>query len=418
MSKDEKNKLQWEEPKTLWNVMFLVVFFASAALNLSQQMSNSLLSLYAKSLGTPAEQIGSLTSVWAITALLFRFVSGPAMNAFNRKRLLQGAMLLYVIAYFGFAFCEPISAATGISYVNVLRIFRVIQGVGQAFGNACLLTIVSDYIPKASFTSSMGIFACAQVIAQAIGPTAGVVLRDTVGYSMTFTISASLMAVTMILAAFLLKAAPREPTPFRLVPETMVAKEALVPAGITFLTAFGYTSINAFLLIYAEEHGIKGGSWFFTVYALTMFATRPIIGKLSDKFGFIKTGIPTVVLSAVSLVVVGLSTNLPMLLLAAFLNACGYGAAQPLLQSLCIQSVTPERRGSASGTYYIGLDSATVLGPYACGFIANKLGYTPVIWFAMAVPAALGVVWAFFFRGRINAIEADFKKRNAEAKEA
>lgn len=78
----------WEPPKTIWNVMFLSIFFANMALNMGQQMSNSLLSLYAKSLGSPADQIGQLMSMFAITALIFRFISGPAMNAFNRKNWL------------------------------------------------------------------------------------------------------------------------------------------------------------------------------------------------------------------------------------------------------------------------------------------------------------------------------------------
>ena len=109
---EEKNTVQtsaWEPPKTIWNSMFLSIFFANMALNMGQQMSNSLLSLYAKSLGAPADQIGQLMSMFAITALIFRFVSGPAMNAFNRRKLVGMAMSFMATAYLGFSFAPKIA---------------------------------------------------------------------------------------------------------------------------------------------------------------------------------------------------------------------------------------------------------------------------------------------------------------------
>ena len=53
-----KLETNWQPPKTIWNPMFLSIFFANMALNMGQQMSNSLLSLYANSLGAPADEIG------------------------------------------------------------------------------------------------------------------------------------------------------------------------------------------------------------------------------------------------------------------------------------------------------------------------------------------------------------------------
>ena len=132
----------WTPPSNLWNAMFLSIFFTNVALNLGQQMSNSLLSLYAKSTGAPADQIGQLMSMFAVTALIFRFISGPAMNAFDRKKLVMLAMGCMATAYLGFSFSPMIAEAVGLETVTVLKCFRLIQGVGNAFGNACCLTIV------------------------------------------------------------------------------------------------------------------------------------------------------------------------------------------------------------------------------------------------------------------------------------
>lgn len=410
----EKSKERMEEfktPEKLWNPMFLSVFFASAVLNLSQQMSNSMLSLYAKANGSPASQIGTLMSMFAVTALVFRFISGPAQNAFRRRYVTCFGLGCMTVAYLGFSFATEIGKVLGIPMVYVLMLFRLIQGIGNAFGNACMMTMASDVIPKKQFSTGMGYFMCAQVVAQAIGPTIGIWLRGQLGYEKSYLVVAVVMAVGILLCARV-KEAPRKLVPFNLKLDNMIAKEALIPAGVTFLVAMGFTSINSFMLVYAEERGIPSeqASYFFTVYAVTMLATRPMIGKLTDKYGFNKVGIPCIIMTALSLVLIGISSTLPILLLAAFINAFGYGAVQPALSSLCIKAVQPEKKGSASSTNYIGLDSATIVGPTVCGWIAQALGYTPLMWIGMTIPEILGAVFVLLTRKKIKDIEDNYEK--------
>ena len=321
MEHSKLNDVQnWEPPKTIWNPMFLSIFFANMALNMGQQMSNSLLSLYANALGTPADQIGQLMSMFAVTALIFRFISGPAMNAYNRRKLVGMAMSFMATAYLGFSFAPKIAPIIGVKAITILKAFRLLQGVGNAFGSACCLTIVSDTLPKDQFTTGMGYYSVAQVVAQAIGPTIGVFLRDLFGYNTSYIIIFCVMCVA-IFTSTRVKLAPRKTIPFSLKISNMIAKEAIIPASITFMVAMGFTSINAFMLVYAEERGIQGGSLFFTVYALTLLATRPMIGKLTDKQGFVKIAIPSVFMTACSLVLIGISTNTFMLLIAAFVTS-------------------------------------------------------------------------------------------------
>lgn len=409
-NKNKNRAAEWSPPTKLWNPMFLSVFLANLCFHMAQQSSNSLLSLYAKSTGAPADQIGQLMSMFAITALIFRFISGPAMNAFPRKRLLTMSTLIMTTAYLGFSFSPQIAEALGLDTITVMKAFRTFQGIGNAFGSACFLTVVTDTLPKNQFTTGMGYYACAQVIAQSIGPTIGVFLRDLVGYNRVYIIFACIM-LGACFAVQLVKPAPQKLVPFQLKLSNAVAKEALVPAFVTFLVGIGFTSINSFMLVYTEERGISGGSLFFTVYALTLLLTRPTVGRLTDKYGFIKVASPALLMTALSLVLIGVSVNLPMLLAAAFINAFGYGAVQPMLQSLCMKAVPSERRGSASSTNYIFYDCATIVGPSVCGLVANEMGYVPTMWIVMAVPVVCAVVFTLCFRGKINQIEADFAAR-------
>lgn len=397
----------WTEPDTIWNRMFINIFLVNIALNMGQQMSNSLLSLYAKSMGAPANEIGQLMSMFAVTALIFRFISGPAMNSYDRKKLVMMAMCFMATAYIGFSFASDIASILGMQAITVLKIFRLIQGVGNAFGNACCLTIVADTLPKDKFTTGMSYYACALVVSQAIGPTVGVTLRDLCGYHRTYLIFFGIM-LAAILAASRIRTAPYERLPFSLKLSNMIAKEALVPAGVTFLVAMGFTAISSFLLVYEEEKGIQGASLFFTVYAVTMLITRPVVGKLTDRYGFVKIAIPSIFMTACSLAMIAFAPNLPVLLAAAFVNAFGYGAVQPMLQSLCMKAVKSERRGTASGTNYISTDLATIIGPSVCGKVASVCGYSPTMWLVMIIPILAGIVFVFVCRKAICAIENNF----------
>lgn len=411
MKESQITTKEWQAPATIWNPMFISIFIANALLNLCQQMSNVQLSVYAYTLGAPADEVGSVFSMFAITALVFRFFSGPAMNSFNRKKLVAISIAIMATAYAGFGLSPAIGAKLGLESITVLKFFRALQGLGNAFANSTYMTMVADALPKDKFTSGMGFYACAQVVAQSLGPVVGEFLGKTLGYTTSYLLVSACTFLT-ILMAIPIRLAPREMVPFRLNFKNIIAWEALVPAGALVFLHVAFTSISSFLMVYAEARGIEGASVYFTVYALVMLASRPIVGRLTDKYGFVKVGIPAACVTAVSLILIGYASSLPMLLAVGALNAFGYGACQPALQSLCMKSVPPERRGSASSTSYMCQDIATIIGPKICGKVGAAIGYVPTMWQVMCIPILLGVLFLFIFRRRIDQIESDFKARS------
>jgi MFS family permease len=197
----------------------------------------------------------------------------------------------------------------------------------------------------------------------------------------------------------------------------IIAKEALIPASVIFFLAMGFTCINSFLIVYASKQGVNSNiGLFFTVYALTLLFTRPTVGKLTDKFGLVATGIPAILFTALSFYIISISNSLPLFLLAAFVNAFGFGACQPALQSLSMKSVTKERRGAGSSTNYIGMDLGTLVGPIIAGIFAENLGYI-VMWRIMVVPLFFGLLILYIFRSRIAMIEKNFHEKEQIAKE-
>lgn len=383
---------------TIWNANFISIFIANACMNMSQQMMNSLVAKYANSLGATAAMVGTVTSMFAVTALAFKIVSGPAIDAFRRQKILMGAMSVMALAYFGYSVSHSVA---------LLIVFRLLQGTGQAFTATCCLALAADTLPADKFGSGIGIFSMAQAAAQAIGPTVALTVMGMIGYNATFAIGGCIMLVAAFMASRV-HTPERSYKPFKIALSNIFAREAIMPATIMFFLSMTFCVINSFLIIYGGEQGVEQIGYYFTVYAGTLLVTRPMIGKLTDRFGLVKILVPAMFCFAGSFMIISVSRSLAMFLLAAFVAAFGYGACQPAIQTLCMKCVPMERRGAGSSTNYIGNDLGQLAGPIVAGSLADAFGYN-AMWRLMTVPVLIALVVVLCFRGRIAAVEARFK---------
>ena len=383
---------------TIWTKSFISIFFTSLALNLGINMNNSILALYVDSLGAQAGVIGLLMSSFAISAILFRLVSAPIMDAFNRKHIVALATIVLSVAFFGFGLSKGIPALFG---------FRLLQGCGMAFGNACCLAIVADMLPKDKYSRGIGYYSLAQVMCQAVGPSVGLFLVDKLDYRGTFITVACVMLIATLLATQI-KTNFTRTKKLKLSLNRIIAKEAWLPSTLMFLVSAGASPIMTFLILFARNQGVTSNiGLYFTVYAITMLATRPLVGRLTDKLGFVKVAIPALLCSFAAFFVISSSASLLSFLFAAFISAFGVGACTPALQSLTMKAVTAERRGVASATNHIGLDLGVLVSPAIAGGIVESFGYAPM-WYAMSVFFLIAMLVMFLFRSKIVGIERNF----------
>lgn len=389
------------EPGKIWNKMFISIFFANLALNLGQFMSNSLLSVYSSSLGATASVVGMLMSTFAISSISFRFIASPIMDTYNKKHVVIFAMLVLATSFLGFSISKSVTS---------LMCFRLLQGAGMAFGNACCLAMAAETLPKDKYGTGIGYYSLAQVISQSIGPSIGLWLADVVGYNMTFAINAMILLFAAFLASRI-KIDFKRTTKFKLSINSVIAKEALLPACILFCLSFGVSAINSFLILTATFRNVTGNiGLYFTVSAMTLLVTRPAVGKLTDKYGLVKICVPALLFNVIAFFIISKSDNLLMFLLASFISAFGYGACQPAIQTLSMKSTSREHRGAASSTNYIGNDLGNLVGPTVAGMIAQSFGYV-TMWQVMTIPFVVASLAMLVFRVRIVTIERNFESR-------
>ncbi len=389
----EEDKL----PDKIWNASFISVFIASMLMFMGQQMMNTIVAKYANHLGAAPVTVGFVTSSFAYTALLFKIFAAPAIDTFNKRHILIGAMLVMAVSYVGYGLSGSIP---------VLLTSRLLQGAGQAFSATCGLALATDTLPPDRLGTGISYFSLAQVICQSIGPSIGLALSRTIGYNYTFMIGAMIM-ICAVLAANKIKNKFTRTKRYKITFNNLIAKEAILPAVLMFLLCMAYYNITTFLVIYAEER--NAGTYigyFFTVYAVTLLFARPFMGKFGDRHGLVKILVPAMFCFAAAFMLISYATNIWLFLLAAFVSAFGYGACQPSVQTLCMKCVPKDKRGAGSSTNYIGQDLGNLVGPIVAGTLASRLGYD-VMWRVMIIPVAMALVIVIIYRERITHAGAD-----------
>lgn len=371
----------------IWNRTFITVFVANALVSIGLQMSNVLIGKYTDSLGATATLVGVVSSAFAWSAIVFKLFSGPTLDAFNRKYVVMAAISVIGFAFVGYGFAAN---------VGQLISFRLLQGAGQAFTTTCFIAMAADSLPRKKMGTGLGFFALAAGISQMVGPVISLKVQEAFDYNIVFFLAAIVIAVAL-LAATQIKLEYRPAKKFSLSPKSIIAPEALVSASLLILLISCYCLVNPFLAIFAEGRGIGSDiSYFFTIYAGVLFVSRPLSGKLADKFGYMVL-VPMFGLFVAAFFLISLASALWMFLAASILFGFGYGGAQPVLQSMAMRMVPKSRRGAASSTNFIGSDIGNIVGPIVGGSIAHTFGYT-AMWQLMPIALVAAAVLVIALR--------------------
>jgi len=385
---------------TIWTPFFIQMMVVNALMSFGMFMMNTLFPHYVEQLGASASTVGFVASVLPLAALLTRPVVGPASTSFSLKMLcvISGCVILFGYVFYFIS-----------ENVSVLVIGRFLQGFGIGFFAPLSMTLVSQALPASKFASGIGFFSLGQALAMAIGPSMGLSVQAHFGYMGVFVLGVILTGscVTMTL---LIKSEQKEPkTRFRISIRNFIAAEALVPTVMIFFLAGAQACIQTFILIYGEISDVGQIGLFFTAYAICLLVSRPVSGKLADRFGMDKVLIPAISLFALAFIVISFSRTLPMFLLSGVLASFGYGICQPLLQTLCMKMVPKERRGVASNTSFMGIDIGFFLLPIIGGWIItlfnsfsdNILMSYSIMFRVMIVPVAFSLIVFFVNRKKM-----------------
>ena len=363
-----------------------------------------------KTYGAPPAVAGLAASIFIIGALVARFVSGGIMDRIGRKRLLvfgAGLEVLFSVLYL---------ANLGLAPLFILRLLH-----GMAYG-ACSTTIgtvVTALVPGSRKGEGVGYYMLSVTLGAAIGPFLGMFLTQNAGFQVLFAV-ASVVAALALLAAAQLKVpetrSAQDDGTLAAKEEAIVADErdgraagfraprprlklgnyleaSVVPiSAVCALLFFCYSSLLAFLTPFAAESGLEApASFFFVVYALATFVTRPFTGKLFDRKGDRVVMIPAFIAFVCGMALLGTVYRPTAMLVAAALLGFGVGTVQASGLALAVRIAPDNRLSLANSTFYILLDLGVGIGPLVLGAVEPLWGYRGVFT-AMAGLAIVAMV--------------------------
>lgn len=361
---------------------FALIFIVYLLINLGLDFSETLVSPFAKTLGATPVIVGVVATGFTYGSIVFRFISGPAIDYFNRKLLLLLAVTIISISFIGEAFSTSVS---------MLIVFRIMQGIGQAFTAPICLTLATSVISRKNLAGGLGTLAVARGIATLFAPIVALKISEATSYQTSFLIAVAIeiFSIIAILNLPSSKSKKRTQKKFKLSLSGFIAKEAIPPALLQFFFMMSWSCVFAFLVVFGHQQGLGSNVGLFnTAYGIAIFVSAPLGGRLVDRFGYYML-LPMLMLMTTSLWLISFSNNLETLILAAIVGAFGYGAAGPVARSMVMGVVPENRQGAASSTLYLASDIGQLLGPVIGGLIVSYFGYATMfrvapIWIVVA----------------------------------
>ncbi len=367
---------------SVWNRDFILLFLINSIVNFGHSMVATLMPKYLNSIGLASTVIGFIISLFSFTALGFRPVTGPLIDGWNKKKLYILMLAVLVVSFAGYTFFPTMA---------VIVICRLLQGLGQGCISALALTMATDALPSDKLGSGLSLYGVAAVLASALGPGLGLSIMEHYGYSLAFSVPLALLCISLLLS-FLLPNRYVPGTPIRFSLSGMFCPEAFLPSVLVMLTSLVRGGLYTFLIVFiSDERHIEGMSFYYYVNALAMILFRPFFARLADRKGLHIALIPSFIFFALSLVLTAFCRSTWMLMVIAVINALGYGLAFSFEQALCMKVCSPEHRGAASTTSFIGVDLGDLIGPIICGALVDWLGYAPMFLF-MLIPVLISAV--------------------------
>lgn len=108
------------------------------------------------------------------------------------------------------------------------------------------------------------------------------------------------------------------------------------------------------------------------------------------------------------MLLIWLGRSTATLVLAGLFFGLSYGLIIPVAQAGCLSRTPPERSGTATGTYFLGIDIGFVIGSTGGGILIDHIGYAKTYGWCIA-SILVGVVVAFVF------VDKRFRKREEPA---
>lgn len=388
----------------LWTKSFIMLMVGNLFVFLSFQMLIPTLPPYIKSIGASGLEIGLVTGLFSIGAVISRPFIGFLLEYKPRKSLVVlGALMLFLVTVL-----YPIS-----QIVVIFLLFRFIHGLAWGWSTTVNGTAAVDAIPNSRLGEGMGYFGLSMTIAYIVAPSLGIFIYNLTTFANLIFISAILGAISIILLTAVRYQTPqavinthKEDLKFSYLGSS-VEKSSWFPAFITIIINLGYGSVVTFIVIFGEERGIEQIFLFYIFNAILATLGRPFAGRWFDEKGPIGLVLFCTFSTFVGMWVLSFAHSNLLIAISGALFGLGFGCLIPTLQSWALLMTPSHRRGVANGMIFSSIDLGLGLSGIIFGVTAQFVSTASIFRIASLFLLAAIVLVIFMERKKRSGLRED-----------
>lgn len=355
----------------LWTGQYIAIVLMAFLFFMSLQLLTAGFPAFILELKQNPTQGGLMTTVFMLAAIVTRPFVGFLMHRINVKKMSMITLIFVSIT---------LTIGYNQESVGFLLLLRVFHGIGFGIMTTVLATLATNIIPKKRLGEGVGYYSLATSVATSMAPMFALALLAYLPFNLLLIISI-IFAVATFFFSFLIKS-PQIPVsnqtnvkklPFK---ESLFDKKAFIPSICCAFFSITLGGVVSFLRELGKEENLGGStSLFFLVVAIIMLISRPISGKLYDRFGHKIIIYPASICGMISMFLLSITHSTTILLIAGFFYGIAYGTITPTLQALAVSLVSKEKQGTANAMYFSSMDLGMAIGSTGLGFLASMTGY-------------------------------------------
>lgn len=381
----------------LWTKDFIIVSTINFFVTLIFYLLMVSISIYAvETFHASTSEAGLVTGIFVIGALFGRLFTGRIIEKKGRKKVLLVGLLFFT--------------ATTLFYFGANTLFfllmnRFLHGIALGIASTATGTIVAQIIPSSRRGEGIGYYSLSAIIATAIGPFLGLYLVQHTNFQIIFIFSVIIGVLSLVSTSGLtlsLKEASKHTAVESdgLTISSFIEFKALPIAIVTLFVGLAYSGVLSFITFYAKElQLVDAASFFFIVYAIVVFLSRPVSGRLFDVKGANFVIYPALIIFAGGMFLLSQAEQGWTLLLAGAIIGLGYGNFTSSAQAVSVKVTPPHRLGLATSTYFIFVDLGFGVGPYVLGFLIPYTGYRG-LYMTMVAIILFCIILYYFMHGK------------------
>jgi MFS family permease len=324
--------------------------------------------------------LGFLTYASALSAP----ITGSLADRVGPRRILIVASMAITIFSIAYALIPSYQVMLGLVLIHGLF------WSGLLTGSAAYMT---NILPESRRAEGIAYWGLSTIAAIAVAPTIGFWVFH-FGWP-ALCLEAAVLNIVMAIIAWRLPHQPIVSAPEGRAKARLIEWRVLILSFTLFLYSFGYGGITSFTALYADANGVTPKGIYLTTMAVAILVTRPLAGRLGDRFGYRRVFLPCLILISLGMACLAFGGTRFWLVLSAAIFGTGFGTAYPVFASYVMRHVGPERRGAAFGAILACFDTGIGTGSTSIGWLIGRYGFASAFGTA-AVLSALALPYFLF----------------------